>query len=101
MERRRALRFPFIADAQVVEIASETKLNARTSDLSTGGCFLDMLNPSPAGSEIRVTISHGGCTFTALGRVVFIAPNMGMGVAFTTIENDQLEVLNNWLSKSS
>ena len=97
-ERRRAPRYPFIAEAEVTEIASDTKLNARTNDLSIGGCFLDMLNPSPEGTEIRVRISHGGTTFIALGKVVFIFPNMGMGVVFKRVEDDQLAILQEWLS---
>lgn len=100
-ERRRAPRYPFIAAAEVTEIASVTKLNARTNDLSIGGCFLDMLNPSPEGTEIRVRISHASSTFTALGRVVFIFPNMGMGVVFTRVEDDQLPILQEWLSRLS
>jgi PilZ domain len=97
-ERRRAPRYSFIAEVEVTEIASDTKLNAKTSDLSIGGCFLDMLNPSPEGTEIRVTIFHSGTTFTALGRAVFILPNMGMGVAFTRVDADQLTVLQTWLA---
>jgi hypothetical protein len=88
-ERRQAPRYPFIADAAVIEISSDTKLAAKTSDLSIGGCFLDMLNPTPQGTEVRVRISHEGATFTALGKVVFILPNMGMGVIFTSVEQDQ------------
>lgn len=58
-----------------------------------------MLNPSPAGTEIRITISHGSDMFTALGNVIFVSANMGMGVAFTTIDSVQLKVLNKWLSQ--
>jgi hypothetical protein len=97
-ERRRAARYPFIAEAEVTEIASDTKLSARTSDLSSGGCFLDMLNPSPEGTEIRVRISHASATFTVVGRVIFVFPNMGMGVVFTSVEDNQLAVLQEWLS---
>jgi hypothetical protein len=100
-ERRRAPRYPFIADAEVIEIASDTKLSAKTSDVSIGGCFLDMLNPSPEGTEIQVRISHAGTTFTALGRVVFIFPNMGMGVVFTRVEDNQLAALQKWLAELS
>ena len=100
-ERRGAPRYPFIADAEVTETASGTKLSARTSDVSSGGCFLDMLNPSPESTEIRVRISHASATFTAVGRVVFVFPNMGMGVVFTSVEDNQLAVLQEWLSKLS
>src|SRR5260370_30414448 len=57
-ERRHAPRYPFIAEAVVTEISSDTKLIAKTGDLSIGGCFLDMLNPTPQGTQARVRISH-------------------------------------------
>lgn len=97
-ERRHAPRYPFIADAEVTELSSDTKLVAKTSDLSIRGCFLDMLNPSPQGTEVRVTISHEGATFTALGNVVFILPNMGMGVVFTKVEHPQQAILQKWIA---
>ena len=100
-ERRRAPRYPIIADAQVTEIASETILSAKTSDLSLGGCFLDMLNPSPEGTEIAVRISHSETTFTARGKVVFVFPNMGMGVMFTSVPASQQAVLEKWLASLS
>jgi hypothetical protein len=60
-----------------------------------------MLNTSPKGTDVRVRISHGGTTFTTLGKVAFVLPNMGMGVAFRSIEDDQMTVLKEWLSKLS
>jgi hypothetical protein len=100
-ERRRAPRYPFIADAAVIEISSDTRLFAKTSDLSIGGYFLDMLNPTPQGREVRVRISHEDTTFTALGRVVFVLPNMGMGVTFTSVEQDQQAILQKWIANLS
>jgi hypothetical protein len=99
-ERRRSPRYRFVADAEIVEVVSEARLKARTSDLSIGGCFLDMLNPSPKGTEIRVTISQAGMTFVAIGRVAFVVPNMGMGVAFTNVDGNQVAVLPKWLELS-
>ena len=100
-ERRRAPRYPIIADTEITEITSDTKLSAKTSDLSAGGCFLDMLNPSPEGTEIRVKISRTNTTFTAAGRVVFLFPNMGMGVMFTSVDANQQAVLQKWLEELS
>jgi PilZ domain len=100
-ERRKAPRYSFIAEAVVTEILTDTKLVAKTSDLSIGGCFLDMLNPSPVGTEIRVRISHESTTFTTPGRVVFVLPNMGMGVVFRSVEDNQLAILQEWISKLS
>ena len=58
-----------------------------------------MLNPSPEGTRIRITVHHASASFTALGKVVFVFPNVGMGVVFTNVEEDQLAVLRKWLSE--
>jgi hypothetical protein len=98
-ERRRAPRYPFIADAELVEIESGTKLKARTGDLSIGGCFLETLNPSPEGTQVQVTILQGNTTFTGIGRVVFVFPNLGMGIVFTNSAASQAAVLEAWLAE--
>jgi hypothetical protein len=100
-ERRRFPRYQFIAEAEVTEMATETTLGAKTGDLSLGGCFLDMLNPPPEGTEIRVRVWHANKTFTAMGRVVFVFPNMGLGVVFTSVKADQSTVLQEWVSELS
>jgi len=98
-ERRRAPRYQFIAEAELVEIESGTRLKARTGDLSIGGCFLETLNPSPEGTEIQVTILQGTTKFTGLGRVVFVFPNLGMGIVFTSSAASQVAILEAWLAE--
>lgn len=60
-----------------------------------------MVNPLPEGAEIRVTVNHASASFTAVGRVVFVFPNAGMGVVFTNVEEDQFAVLRKWLAELS
>ena len=96
-DRRRAQRFQFFADVEVTELSSETKLKGRTSDVSATGCFIDMLNPSPVDTTVRVVIFHRHRTFTAVGTVVLSLQNMGIGVTFTEVETSELSVLKNWL----
>lgn len=100
-QHRHAPRYQFIAEAEVTEILSKTNLIAKTGDLSIGGCFLDTLNPSPEGTDVRIRISHESTTFTTLGRVVFVLPNMGMGVVFRNVADDQLAILREWISQLS
>jgi PilZ domain len=99
-ERRQAPRHPFIASAEETDLASGARLSARVSELSLKGCYLDTLNPFPKGTQIRLVIFHGGATFTALATVIYPQPNMGMGVEFSTVEPEQLEVLRTWLTES-
>jgi len=100
-ERRGAPRHPFIASAEETDLASGTRLSARVSELSLKGCYLDTLNPFPKGTQIRLVIFHGGVTFTAHATVIYPQPNMGMGVVFSSVEPEQLEVLRKWLSELS
>lgn len=100
-ERRRFPRYQFIADAEIVVIEAGARFRVKTGDLSLGGCFLDMLNPSPENTEIRITIFWGGTEFTGLGRVVFVFPNLGMGVTFTDVAANQLDILQEWLREVS
>jgi hypothetical protein len=96
-ERRRAPRYQFIADAEVTDVESGAKSKVKTGDLSIGGCFLRVLNPPAEGTEMRVTIFRAGDAFTAVGRVVFVFPNTGMGIVFTEIESNALATLEEWL----
>jgi hypothetical protein len=45
-----------------------------------------------------VRITHENASFTALARVIYQQPNMGMGIVFTATEPAQLEVLKKWLA---
>ncbi len=96
-ERRRGPRYLFSADTEVTDMPSGPKRSARTSELSISGCFIDTRNPAPAGTELRIKISQRNTTFTAFGCVISAIPNTGMGIAFTSIEHNQLSVLEKWL----
>ena len=100
-ERRGAPRHPFIASAEETDLASGARLSARVSELSLKGCYLDTLNPFPEGTQIKLVIFHGGATFTAHATVVYPQPNMGMGVVFSAVQPEQLEVLTRWLAELS
>jgi hypothetical protein len=93
---RRSPRFPFIASAQVVETRTEARLQARTSDLSREGCYLDMLNPLPIGSRLKINVTHRNQQIEAVGRVVHSQLNVGMGVQFDEI--GQGAVIDAWLA---
>lgn len=77
---------------------TNTRLKARTSDLSVVGCYLDTTNSLPIGTEVRVQIAHNDKTFTAFGIIAYCLPNMGMGVRFTDVDLEQHEILEGWLA---
>jgi len=48
--RRNSLRFALILVAILTEVESDTRLSARTSDVSRTGCYVD-INPVPQGNS--------------------------------------------------
>lgn len=97
-EHRREPRHPFFAIVELLEAQHETRVNARTGDLSFHGCYVATQNPFPSGSKVRVTITHAGATFTSNGTVAHSRPNQGMGISFTEMESDQKRVVMKWLA---
>lgn len=99
VERRCAARFAMVLSAEVVELPRGARLSARTADISRTGCYIDTLNPVPAGSQVRVRIIHHDETFEAVGRVVYVSAGLGMGVAFLTVEPEQQSRLDRWFAE--
>ena len=100
-ERRQYPRYPFIASAQLLEEESEIRVAARISELSSGGCYVDMVNPFPPGAAVRIHITRGACVFHAAGFVVYSNPNVGMGVAFRRLDPESRALLEEWLRVST
>jgi PilZ domain len=55
-ENRRSPRFAFYASAEITELQTETRLTARTSELSRHGCYMDMVNPLPIGTTVKIQV---------------------------------------------
>jgi hypothetical protein len=92
-------RVPLIAAAEVTEVASGTRLAARTSDLSRTGCYIDTLNPTAAKTIVRIHLTHGGEELDLPARIVYTSPGLGMGIRFDeNLTPAQLAILDRWVS---
>jgi len=98
-ERRRHLRFPFIASVEAIEPQSHATLKGRISDLGFGGCYVDTMNPFAVGTLIKILLTKGRTTFEADARVMFSHAGMGMGIAFVSAMPQQLQVLDSWIAE--
>lgn len=101
IERRKHPRYPFSATAEVVEMRSRARIQGRVSDPGRGGGYVDSISPFGVNAEVKMRIVNQNKTFVAQARVVFSAAGMGMGLAFTAIDPDQLPVLKGWLAELS
>lgn len=98
VERRREPRQTMVLAAQVLELPRGQKLDARSSDISRMGCYIDTLNPGPPGSKVRLQLIHNNEVFEATGIVVYVAQRLGMGVAFCEVDGEELTKLERWLA---
>jgi len=99
IERRMAERFAFSAVAEIMNAGSSIRINARVSDISRSGCYLDVFNVLAAGSSIWISIHHGNKQFDTAATVVYSLPDMGMGIAFNSAEPEMLLLLDRWLAE--
>ena len=97
-ERRQAPRFSFIAHGEVRDERTDTRLQMRVSEISKGGCYVDMMNPLPNGTTIRLSIAAGGAFFEAPARIVYAVEHMGAGVCFEKLDPVNEPILNAWLA---
>jgi c-di-GMP-binding flagellar brake protein YcgR len=98
VEQHRAMRRPFAAKAEVVEVESEKQVLCVTGDLSVFGCFVETPAPFPRGTKVRIRINHRGANFVALGFVSNVR-STGMGIRFGTVEPAHQQTLENWLGQ--
>lgn len=100
-ERRRTPRYIFIASAELFEQQSEVRVASRVSELSLHGCYLDMMNPFPAGTLVLVKIFAGDLTFQSKAKIIYATPNMGAGLVFMDVEPKYDYILRRWLEEAA
>jgi hypothetical protein len=88
-----------VVGIELTDVQSEAQIRERTSDLSLFGCHVDTRKLFPTGTRVRIRIAHRGANFAALGTVVYAGPKVGMGVAFTKIEQKDQLVLERWIDE--
>lgn len=98
-DRRQHERHAFSATAEVVEMVSGARLSTRAADLNQAGCYLDSLNPLPIGSNVRVRIRWGGAELMCTAVVQNSQPGMGMGVAFTDLDDARKALIQSWIER--
>jgi hypothetical protein len=96
-ERRRTIRYPFNASAEVSEAKSEMRLSMRVSEISLNGCYLQTETPFPAGTPLMVKVFAEGSFFEAHATVAYAQAAAGMGIAFRDMKPYFVTVLKKWL----
>jgi PilZ domain len=101
-DRRDSPRYALTLVAIVTELATSNILNARSSDVSRSGCYIDTLQPLPTGANVKVLLRSGDETFDTPARVVYMCPGLGMGVNWgLNLPEKSQAILDRWLAKAA
>jgi PilZ domain len=99
-ERRREPRYPFHAMAEIVDDRENARTSSRISDLSLHGCYVEMMNPFPAGTNVVIEISTDTDSLEAQATVAFYEAKQGMGLMFREMPEYYTKVLQGWLREA-
>ena len=100
-ERRVYPRFEWSMTANISELSGGPPAQARLADISLGGCYLDMLAPSPLNSRVRISLDIEREGFEATAEIKFSAPRMGMGLQFISMSDRDRALLEKLLRRLS
>lgn len=96
-DRRYAIRYPFAADAELIDLESGAQAEGVSSDISLGGCFICTSKPLSLNARARMKLRRKGQTLEALVVVRIVKPRVGMGIEFFDLEPPNNDMLAAWI----
>jgi PilZ domain len=96
-DRRSYPRYSVQVQIELREETSDVPLRLQTTDLSRGGCYIQLIMTLPLGTLVRATLWLGEAPVRIRGRVVTRHPQFGNGIMFLEFEGDGAQVLANYL----
>lgn len=97
-DRRYTIRYPFAADAELIDMESGRQVDGVTSDISLGGCFICTSKPLQMNSRARLKLTRKGRVLEALVVVRIVKPRVGLGIEFFDLEPPNNEILADWIN---
>ncbi|MBZ5501330.1 MAG: PilZ domain-containing protein [Acidobacteriia bacterium] len=92
-ERRLFPRHACRIEAQVSTQDDAIRLLGKITDISLGGCYVEMLSPLPVKTSVKLSFQQDDATLRLTGLVRLSQMSLGMGVAFTGMTPEGFERL--------
>lgn len=93
-EKRKTKRVPLTLEA-TWEGGDAGRHEARVSDISRGGCYLDTIRRAALGDVVRLSLRlPDGNWLTVSGIVVYLQLYIGFAISFTNLSEEQRQLIN-------
>lgn len=92
-DRREFPRYPCRIEAQVTIDDGSIRFPGTVTDVSLGGCYVEMLAPLPIDTIVGLVLKPGQSTMQVSGKVSSSQMGLGMGISFTQIKPADFEIL--------
>ena len=96
-DRRYTIRYPFAADAELIDMESGKQITGVTSDISLGGCFICASKFFPVNTRARLQLTRKGQVLDILVVVRIVKPRVGLGIEFFDLDPTNTDILNSWI----
>jgi hypothetical protein len=96
-DRRYTIRYPFAADAELIDMETGKQVTGVTSDISLGGCFVCTSKTLPQNTRARMRLTRKGQVLDTLVVVRIVKPRIGLGIEFFDLEPPNDRVLSGWI----
>ena len=100
-ERRLHPRYSWGANAQVRKKGIPANTPCRVTDISLGGCYVEMMMPFPEGTAVELDLFWQQKKFMLDARVATSHPSIGMGIAFFGFSAEQFHLLQQLIEEIS
>jgi PilZ domain len=100
-EQRDNTRYRCQGNVEFVTKDSEVRTFAKLTDISFGGCYVEMTATSAPGAAVHLAVEVSGIRFRVQGVVKTSDPCLGMGILFTEISDLDQEYLQKLLLRLS
>lgn len=100
-DRRAHPRLKCVNSVELYPNEQSSPMRARSLDLSLGGCFVEMPNPLPKGTRLKIGLWLKDTKLWIHGKVITSTPGFGIGVQFTEIADQDKEELRRYLQSMS
>ena len=96
-DRRRHPRYTLQVKIEIRKEGTDAPMRLQTTDLSLGGCYVQLTIPLSVGLRLQATLWLDDCPIVVRGLVVTRHPQFGNGIVFLDFEGEGEQLLSRYL----